>query len=867
MTEKGNGVPKNELVSFESLFQEKRTAPAKLSSPANGPRLVSRPLASLGFKSFLPTKDEAAEFAAEKALLLDNFKNLRGGRAHIQLQSFKNVVQVGGDAFAERLFAVMEGDKNGYVTADTLVTKLLTLQRGTVRDRINFVFDILDTKRTGLLTADQVATMLKISCKESNIRADDAMISDLTNDFFRKAGKRRDETISRAEFAGLLISHEELLKSIKLIIKVDGRTLDVKKGDESKEVKEAVKKLPWYERAAAVAYQKFKVENPAYDFWVLIFTLGQIAGFVVRFLQNYHAPTEALAGWSYPIAKGSAGAIQVLMILIFFPIARSLLTLLRTTPLRHVVPVDDNLSMHRFIAYCLAFWSAMHTIAHLNNANNIGDSSRVALWHAIPGNANKPQPTLAQFYGQETQVTGVLLCAAMLMGYLFAVPWPRTSRWIKGTGPPPAPQPARPMAAIGRVLNNFNAFFWTHRMMAFLMVVLLLLHPYPGPVAPPKPHRSTTWVYMIPGVVFLLLERLIRRLRQAFWSTDIVGARLLPGDVTELKLQKPAWARGGFVRPFNYKPGQYCFLMMPGLSRMQWHPFSITSAPSDPYVSFHIRAAGDWTKALRELMKTTIEAHVAKGGSTELDAAEKGVPLAQVSKGSAQVTSDPDEGNEPLLPWAGAPTVYLDGPYGAPAQDIEDFEVLLLVGGGIGVTPLASVIRTLVKDFENACCKVCKTPHASLFKPKKVYFYWTVQEQTAPTYFKQTLEAVTKQYNCADFLEMHIHLTRVLPENDLRVTLARVAQTLAHEGDGRDPFSGVEGLLTEFGRPNWNQVFKNIKDKHKGALVGVFVCGPAALSAQIKGLCAMHSDSARGKEERARLTEDGTLFAFHKENF
>lgn len=30
------------------------------------------------------------------------------------------------------------------------------------------------------------------------------------------------------------------------------------------------------------------------------------------------------------------------------------------------------------------------------------------------------------------------------------------------------------------------------------------------------------------------------------------------------------------------------------------HPFSITSAPGDDYLSVHIRALGDWTRELRD---------------------------------------------------------------------------------------------------------------------------------------------------------------------------------------------------------------------------------------------------------------------------
>ncbi len=31
------------------------------------------------------------------------------------------------------------------------------------------------------------------------------------------------------------------------------------------------------------------------------------------------------------------------------------------------------------------------------------------------------------------------------------------------------------------------------------------------------------------------------------------------------------------------------------------HPFSITSAPGDPFLSVHIRTLGDWTKELKEI--------------------------------------------------------------------------------------------------------------------------------------------------------------------------------------------------------------------------------------------------------------------------
>ncbi len=48
------------------------------------------------------------------------------------------------------------------------------------------------------------------------------------------------------------------------------------------------------------------------------------------------------------------------------------------------------------------------------------------------------------------------------------------------------------------------------------------------------------------------------------------------------------------------EPGQYIFINVPELSRVEWHPFTLTSAPGDSYLSVHVRAAGDWTRVRSE---------------------------------------------------------------------------------------------------------------------------------------------------------------------------------------------------------------------------------------------------------------------------
>ena len=52
--------------------------------------------------------------------------------------------------------------------------------------------------------------------------------------------------------------------------------------------------------------------------------------------------------------------------------------------------------------------------------------------------------------------------------------------------------------------------------------------------------------------------------------------------------------------------------------------------------------------------------------------------------------------------------LYLDGPFGEGHQEWHKFEVSVLVGGGIGVTPFASILKDLVFKSSVSCQVFCK---------------------------------------------------------------------------------------------------------------------------------------------------------------
>lgn len=57
----------------------------------------------------------------------------------------------------------------------------------------------------------------------------------------------------------------------------------------------------------------------------------------------------------------------------------------------------------------------------------------------------------------------------------------------------------------------------------------------------------------------------------------------------------------------------------------------------------------------------------------------------------------------------------------------------------------------------------------------------------------------------------------------------QVGQEAMHAQTGVDLVTGQRSkVATVFGRPKWDKIFADIKERHPGKRVGVFVCGPKA---------------------------------------
>lgn len=223
------------------------------------------------------------------------------------------------------------------------------------------------------------------------------------------------------------------------------------------------------------------------------------------------------------------------------------------------------------------------------------------------------------------------------------------------------------------VRRNYYSFFYCAHHLAIVVVICGVLH------------FSSFVMWMYPAVCLYAIHRILA-FSQSRVAAEVVEMEAVPGEVTRLVFRRSPGKAG------HYHAGQFVYLRIPVLSKAQWHPFTISSSPIEYEDTFtvHVKAVGKWTKSLYGLAIQVRE--------------ERKVPL-----------------------------VYVDGFYGKMSDDFQHYPVLLLVAGGIGATPVISILGKILDCFRN---------NDPAFEKTQVYFQWTSREIGIFHEFEPLLDAI-----------------------------------------------------------------------------------------------------------------------------
>ncbi|NXT94227.1 DUOX2 oxidase, partial [Anhinga rufa] len=335
---------------------------------------------------------------------------------------------------------------------------------------------------------------------------------------------------------------------------------------------------------------------------------------------------------------------------------------------------------------------------------------------------------------------------------------------------------------------SFQGFWITHHLYV-LLYVLVIIHGSYALIQQPRFH-----IYFIIPALIYSADKLLSLSRKKV-EISVVKAELLPSGVTHLRFQRP--------QDFDYKSGQWVRIACVALGTTEYHPFTLTSAPHEDTLSLHIRAVGPWTTRLRELYSPE--------------------SLALIGK---------------------LPKLYLDGPFGEGHQEWNKFEVSVLVGGGIGVTPFASILKDLVFKSSISSKLLCK----------KIYFIWVTRTQRQFEWMADIIREV-EEADRNDLVSVHIYITQLAEKFDLRTTMLYICERHFQKVLNKSLFTGLRSI-THFGRPPFVPFFNSLQEVHPEVQkIGVFSCGPPGMTKSVEKACQQLNK------------KDQTYFAHHYENF
>jgi len=385
----------------------------------------------------------------------------------------------------------------------------------------------------------------------------------------------------------------------------------------------------------------------------------------------------------------------------------------------------------------------------------------------------------------------------------------------------------------------------------------------------------------------------------------LIAAHLKTNDVLALTFEVPE----GFV----YQAGQFITLNWNADGvKGEWHPFTLTSAPEENVLSVNIRAPNslDWCSALRRrLISGAPLAAKLKGASEKPEAGtvvtyQRAMEMksgtvfsrpAAVGKELANIGKDIDimdvsevdldssfiDDDNVKFPADGV-ILQMQGPFGAPAQHVWDYETILVVGSGIGVTPFVAILRSIQlramqrnamlgrnakdspfkkptgqdapkqeepvarrggaargKNYDVSTASIPTKSREQLVEeiipiPRHVRFVWIVRSVEEVTWFFDLL-ANAVEGPCRDIIDVQIHLTE-------SVELKQINKL----GCANRQF---------YGRPKWGMVFQELKNEHPNSHIGVFLCGSPAIGEAL-------DENSRKYSEPPRMS-----FTFYKESF
>jgi predicted ferric reductase len=248
----------------------------------------------------------------------------------------------------------------------------------------------------------------------------------------------------------------------------------------------------------------------------------------------------------------------------------------------------------------------------------------------------------------------------------------------------------------------YELFVTLHTPLAWLFIGMMFWHCN---------NYLTSWSYLF-ATIALMVSSYLLRLFYLNWTNPFRTSWLIGEEAAVTILPENA-VKVTIPTQKKWRPGQYAYLRMPGISIFENHPFTIASLCSDDFPSEYDDLYRDMTLVFRPF-----------GGFT------RKVYDTALEKGPYKTYR-----------------AFIDGPYGGMHREMASFDQVIFFAGGSGITAIASQLLDLIKRMRDG--KAVTTV---------VRVVWALKRPETMEWFKEELR-ICREYAPPDSVHCQFFIT------------------------------------------------------------------------------------------------------------
>ena len=827
--------------------------------------------------------------------LENQFNEMVGQNGSIQLEDFKKVIHSQNSFFVERTFEIFDQDANGTISLPEFINAMHQFT-DSLDSKIKFIFKVYDIDNDGFIQEKELQQVMKACMDENGMNFDQSEVNELANAFFIDATADEDtEGITLDAFKGQLMKHDGLLQNISLCI--DRWLLPSHK----KKNQGRCRQMPHH------LSKQYIQNNPVKVSCVVVFILTNLVLFCTHWytfwdFKNY----DSSRNWWIILARAFGQCLNFTSVFILVLMLRHTITKLHR--LAAILPLDRHILLHKITGRLIVIYSLAHTIVHLGNmyqnvlykplkflrANGIEPNEYVInselSWTDWLFTIKPHYFGLVSGYAYPTGVGLILVLLIMFLcsinkvrksGHfeifyfthlLYVLYWillilhaPNFWKWFIGPGilfllekiyglaryhsnkgktwvTTGVVLPSKVVSLVIHRPTNFTFKSGDYIFINIPAIASFEWHPFTISSAPEQSNMISLHIRAVGSWTQRLYEyfeaeqkRLECKVQGSGTCHDPEANQAIFHRTMTSVRRKVSRRRHSTSALKTHKKTEeiledHAVQIRKSFKHMRKRPKVISYLPPED----------DTGSVHAEMSEVIIESQVSM-----MDEGKEGTPnnLSEVRPMNVH-----DSGLEDDFKLTKPLVVYIDGPYGAPASQIFQAEHAVLIGTGIGVTPFASILQSIMHRYWQArsTCPKCHykwtddLSSSTVGLLKKVDFFWINRDQKSFEWFVNLLTQLeieqAEQGGTMDrFLDMHLYITSALKKTDMKAVGLQLALDLLYKKSKRDLITGLK-TRTNAGRPNWDAVFQELRNQRKGKIT-VFYCGGQQLGKILKLKC------------------------------